>query len=287
MHTIWKGSIQFGLVSIPVKLHATTDESELGFKLVHRTCGSTLNYVRTCPACQSQAEAADVVKGFEFEPGKYVTLEKEELERIAPESSKEIQVLHFMNKDEIDLLHYHKSYFLSPDTLGVNGYRLLAAAMAEENKLAVCKFSLRSKRYLAAIGAIDNRLVLTTMYYPNELRAIEAVPNTDAEAQYDPKSMALAQALIHQMTKPYTAAEYRDESRDRLIAYIQHKVAGEAYVVSPEPAKASVHNLAAALQASLDAIAEQAKPAKKPKRKSAAKSAASGPADDGGMSAAL
>lgn len=271
MHTIWKGAITFGLVNVPVKLHSATDDNDISFKMIHRDCGSHLNFVRSCPTCQKQLESSEIVKGFEYEKGKYVLLEKEELEQVIPESSKEIRVLHFLGIDEINPIYFQKTYYLSPDTIGVNGYQLLATAMSEAGKAALCRVSIRSRNTLAAIRVIDDCLTLTTMFYPEEIRPIEAVPNLKQKSMIDPKGMMLAQMLIAQMSKPFTAAEYRDESRDQLISYIQQKIAGQEFVIQPQAASTTVIDLMAALQASLEAI-EAVKEPKKSKRKKSSKS---------------
>ncbi|WP_158630130.1 Ku protein [Cohnella sp. AR92] len=254
MHVLWKGSITFGLVSVPVKLHSATEEKEITFKTVHRPCGTPINQVRNCSTCHTQVDSADVVKGFEYEKGRIVLLEKAELDQILPEASKEIRVLHFMQRDEINPLHYQKTYFLSPDTLGVNGYQLLLAAMNQSKKIAICKLSIRSKSSLAAIQSVGECLTLTTMYYPDEIRSVEAVPNLRAEAKIERKGIELAQLLIEQMSKPYTAADYRNDSREQLISYIQEKIAGNQIIIPPQASNTTILDLMSALQASIEAI---------------------------------
>ncbi|RED89160.1 Ku protein [Cohnella phaseoli] len=254
MHTIWKGAITFGLVNVPVKLHSVAEEREISFKMIHRECGSHLNFVRCCPVCEKHLESSEIVKGFEYIKGKYVHLEKEDLEMILPESSKEIRILHFLDRNEINPIYLQKSYYLSPDTFGVNGYQLLIESMKQMDKAALCQVSIRSRQMLATIRVVDDCLALTTMHYPDEVRPVDAVPNIKLSSTIDQKGMALARNLIEHMSKPFSQTEHKDMNRDNLISYIQQKIAGQEYVGQPQSSATIVVDLMAALQASLEEI---------------------------------
>jgi len=183
-----------------------------------------------------------------------------------PEPGKEIKVLQFLSLDEIDSVYYQKTYYLSPDTIGANGYQLLFSSMNEMKKAALCQFSIRSKSTLALVKASDGCLTLTTMYYPEEIRPASVISNQMPYTMVDPKGMAMAQMLITHMSKPFVATDFHDMNRKQLVAFIEHKIAGQKFVVEPPAAGTRIIDLMAALQASLEVI--KPKETKKPKRKS-------------------
>jgi len=254
MHTLWKGSLIFGLVSIPVKLHTSTDEKDISYKYLHRDCSSHVRNTKSCKTCQRQIEQSEIVKGYEYENGKFISFEKEEWDNIQPESSKEIQVLHFLNPKEINPIHYQKTYYLSPDTFGVNGYQLLISAMEQTKRIAICKLSIRSKESLASIQVVGNCLTISTLYYPDEIRSIKEVPNLNRDVELDPRGIEIAKLLIAQMSKPYSASQYRNEGKERLISAIKNKIAGEEIVIQSRTPRAAITDLMAALHASLEAV---------------------------------
>ncbi|MGZ4135575.1 MAG: non-homologous end joining protein Ku, partial [Tumebacillaceae bacterium] len=166
MHTMWKGSISFGLVNIPVKMFAATEDKDIRFKYLHGECKTPVKNIRTCPTCDRQIEWSEVVKGYEYQPGQYVLMDDEEFEKIAPQRSKTIDILHFVDLKEIDPIYFNKSYYLSPEETGSKAYALLRKAMRDTGRIAVAKMILRSSQSLAVVRTYGDVLVMESIYYP-------------------------------------------------------------------------------------------------------------------------
>lgn len=259
MHTVWKGAISFGLVHIPIKMHAATEDKDIHFRQLHKECGLPISYKKTCGNCDKEVGPDDIVKGFEYERNKFVVIKEEEIESIKPESARTIKILDFVDLKEIDPIYYDKTYYLSPDMAGSGAYDLLLAAISQTNKIGIAKISIRSKSSLAAIRVIDNCICMETMHFPDEIRSVNQVPNlTDAGlAKIDDRELQMAKMLVEQLSSEFDAGKYTDEYRSSLIELIEDKIAGESPDIVAAPAAAGpskVVDLMAALQASLQAV---------------------------------
>lgn len=155
MHTVWKGAISFGLVHIPVKMFTATESKSFRLHYIHKKCGSPLNYVKKCPACDQEVEWQEILKGYEYEKGRYVTFDKEELDALTDDKGKEIRILDFVDLADIDPIYFQKTYYLSPGDTGSNAYQLLHQALKESKKIGIAKMTMRSKNTLAALRTID------------------------------------------------------------------------------------------------------------------------------------
>ncbi|WP_028547721.1 non-homologous end joining protein Ku [Paenibacillus sp. UNC451MF] len=273
MHTVWKGAISFGLVHVPIKMYSATEDKDIALKYVHRECGSPLNQLRNCPACQREVEWEQVSRGYEYEKHKFVLFEKEELERLMPETNKEIRIMHFVDPSEIDPVYYHKTYYLGPGDIGANAYSLLVKAMRQSGKIAIGQIAIRSKKSLAVIRIVDDCLALETIFYPDEIRPVQLVPNVPVDPSINEKELQMAQMLIGQLTSPFDPTLYQDDYRVNLIDAIQRKIAGEDIRIAPATApQTGIMDLMSALQASLEALkpveSAMEPTAKKPKSRS-------------------
>lgn len=254
MHTVWKGAISFGLVHVPVKMFSATEDKDIAMKLIHRPCGSNVSYIRKCPTCEVEVDWDDIVKGYEYEKGRYVLFEKDELEQLSGEATKTITILDFVALEDIDPIYFQKTYYLSPDQAGGNAYNLLMEAMRQSGRIGIAKVSIRSKSSLAAIRIIDDCLAMETIFYPDEIRPVSQVPGLPDSVNVNEKELMMARMLIEQLSTPFEPAKYTDDYRARLMDLIQHKIAGEEVSVAPEAQKTNVLDLMAALQASLEAV---------------------------------
>ncbi|WNR43909.1 non-homologous end joining protein Ku [Paenibacillus roseipurpureus] len=253
MHTVWKGAISFGLVHVPVKMFSATEDKDISMRYIHKTCITPLSYVRKCQTCEKEVEWEEITKGYEYEPGRFVLFEKDELETISGETNKEIKILDFVNLTDIDPVYFQKTYYLGPGDTGAGAYNLLLDSMRQTGKIGIAKVSIRSKSSLAAIRVIENCLAMETIFYPDEIRPISQVPNLPDKVVVNEREMEMAKMLISQLSTPFEPEKYQDEYRARLLEAIDHKVAGEEVQSSPEVQKTSIVDLMAALQASLDA----------------------------------
>lgn len=258
MHTVWKGAISFGLVHVPVKMFSATEDKDISMRMIHKRCSTPLSFVRKCQTCDMEVEWEDIVKGYEYEPGRFVIFSKEELDQLGGEANKEIKILDFVNLNEIDPVYFQKTYYLAPSDTGSNAYNLLLRSLTETGRIGIAKVSIRSKSSLAAIRVIDRCLALETIFYPDEIRPISQVPNLPEQANVNDKELTMAKMLIEQLSAPFDPDKYTDEYRAAVLDAIGHKVAGEEIQVAPEQHKTNVIDLMSALQASLDAV--KAKP---------------------------
>ncbi|MBP1965159.1 Ku protein [Paenibacillus aceris] len=253
MHTVWKGAISFGLVHVPVKMFSATEDKDISMRYIHKTCITPLAYVRKCQTCEKEVEWDEITKGYEYEPGRFVLFEKEELETISGEANKEIKILDFVNLTDIDPVYFQKTYYLGPGDTGAGAYNLLLDSMRQTGKIGIAKVSIRSKSSLAAIRVIENCLALETIFYPDEIRPISQVPNLPEKVTVNERELDMAKMLISQLSSPFEPEKYKDEYRGRLLEAIEHKISGEEVQAAPALQKTSVIDLMAALQASLDA----------------------------------
>lgn len=253
MHTVWKGAISFGLVHVPVKMFSATEDKDISMRYIHKTCITPLSYVRKCQTCEKEVEWEEISKGYEYEPGRFILFEKDELEEISGEANKEIKILDFVNLTDIDPVYFQKTYYLGPGDTGAGAYMLLLDSMRQTGKIGIAKVSIRSKSSLAAIRVIENCLAMETIFYPDEIRPISQVPNLPERVTVNEREMEMAKMLINQLSTPFEPEKYKDEYRARLLDAIEHKVAGEEIQTAPQMQKTSVIDLMSALQASLNA----------------------------------
>lgn len=272
MHTMWKGSISFGLVNIPIKLHAATEDKNIKFRSLHNKCNTPIKYEKICPVCEEEVKSDDIVKGYELTKGKYVVVEQEELKAVEGDrGEKAVEIIDFIHLNEIDPIYFNRSYYMSPDG-GVKAYGLLRKALTETGKAGLAKIIIRSKEQLAVIRVYEKTLLMETIHYPDEVRNVTEVPNVPSEDGVSKKEIDTAILLIDQLTTAFKPEKYQDEYRNNVLELIQKKQKGEKTVTAQaEKPTENITDLMAALQASID----KSKPEKKTtKRKKTTKKTA-------------
>ncbi len=274
MQTVWKGAVSFGLVNVPVKMFTATHDNDIPMKMLHKEFNVPIQYHRTCPKCEENVSWNEIVKGYEYEPGHYVTFDKKELEKLASETSREIRILDFVDLKEIDPVYFQKTYYLAPEESGTHAYNLLVQALTDTKKIGIANISLRSKSSLAAVRIIDGVLSMSTMYYAEEIRPKEQIPNLPKEAEVDERELEMAKMLIEQLAAPFEPEKYEDEYRERLMDAIEDKVEGKEVKFAPEEKKTNVIDLMEALKASLKQSQDAAGSKKEASGTEAAKPAA-------------
>lgn len=251
MQTVWKGAVSFGLVNVPVKMYTATHDNDIPMKMLHKEFNVPIQYHRTCPKCEENVSWNEIVKGYEYEPGHFVTFEKKELDKLASETSREIRILDFVDLAEIDPIYYQKTYYLAPEESGEHAYNLLVEALLDTKKIGIANVSIRSKSSLAAIRIIDGVLSMSTMYYAEEIRPKEQIPNLPEQSKVDERELEMARMLIDQLAAPFEPQKYEDEYKERLMDAIEDKVEGKEVKFAPEEKKTNVIDLMDALKASL------------------------------------
>ncbi|MEW9669804.1 Ku protein [Ammoniphilus sp. 3BR4] len=261
MHTMWKGSISFGLVNIPVKMFSATEDKDIRFRHLHKECGTPVKYVKMCPSCNREVELAEIVKGYEYEKGRFVIIQEDDLESIMPETRKTIEILDFVSLEQIDPIYFDKTYFLSPNETGDKAYTLLREAMNRTGKIAIAKITIRAKESLAAVRLYKNCIVMETIFYPDEVRAVDHVPGLPGQVELNESEMNMAVQLIENLATDFNPEKYTDDYRAKLTELIHAKIEGEEIQEAPEaPRLGKVVDLMAALQASLEATKHERNP---------------------------
>ncbi|MFJ8237850.1 Ku protein [Ureibacillus sp. NPDC094379] len=256
MHTVWKGSISFGLVNIPVKLHTATENKDIKLRQLHKECNSPINYEKTCPVCDKEVKNEEIVKAYEYSKNKFVVLDDEELERLKKENEdKAVEIIEFVKLEEIDPIYFERSYFLAPDSGGGKAYALLRKALSDSGKIGVAKITIRSKEQLAIVRVYKDTLLMETIHFPDEVRSHSEVPNIPSDEKLVQQELDTALLLINQLTTEFNPEKYTDDYRTALLELIEQKKNGEATVTATEKdpvIPSDMTDLMAALQASLD-----------------------------------
>ncbi|WP_433943054.1 Ku protein [Paenibacillus sp. SN-8-1] len=258
MQTVWKGAVSFGLVNVPVKMYSATHDNDIPMKMLHKEFNVPIQYHRTCPKCEENVSWNEIVKGYEYEPGHFVTFDKKELEELASKTSREIRILDFVDLSEIDPIYFQKTYYLAPEESGEHAYNLLVEALLDTKKIGIANVSIRSKSSLAAVRIVDGVLSMSTMYYAEEIRPKEQIPNLPKQTKVDERELEMARMLIDQLAAPFKPDKYEDEYRDRLMDAIEDKVEGKEVKFAPDEKKTNVIDLMDALKASLKMSKEAA-----------------------------
>ncbi len=256
----WKGFISFGLITIPVRLYAAARRSRYELHQLHRKCHTRLRQPLFCPTCNRPVDKSEVVKGFEYEEGKYALIEPEEIKKIEPQSARSMDVLAFAKSSEIDPLFFDSSYFLVPEEQGRKPYQLLLKALEDKKRVAIAKITMHQREYTAFIRPYDRGLALHTMYYANEVREAPGYGKTEG-VKLNPKEVKLAEQLVENLSEEFHIQKYRDEFQERLHALIEAKRRGhETASDLPQPRRAPVIDMMTALKQSLERAASAQKP---------------------------
>lgn len=273
MQTMFKGAISFGLVNIPIKMFTATEEKDVRFRSLHKKCHTPIKYKKMCPLCNEEVPPDDIVKGFEYEPGKFVIVTDEDLEKAKTEvQARTIEIVDFVNLAEIDPIYYEKTYYLAPQpevASSAKAYALLRDAMNESGRIAVARITIRNKQTLCVLRVYNNVMALETIYYPDEIRPVSEVPALPGEIKADAREIEIAKQLIDNLTAKFDAAKYTDEYREALRSIIEAKIAGREVVAQPEAPESNVIDLMEALKASIEKTQKEKAPKKTPARKRA------------------
>ncbi len=251
---IWTGAVSFGLVNVPVKLFSATEQKDVAFHQLSKDTGERIRYRRVTDTSDDEVPYADIVKGYELDDGRYVVVTPEELEAVEPGRSRTIDIEDFVDLDELDPVHFEKSYYLAPaGKEAAKPYELLRTALERSNKVAIARFVLRTKQYLAAVRSNGRVLVLETMFFPDEVRNPESViGDLPSDVELRDREIAMAEQLIESLTTSWDPDRYHDTYRERVLDLIESKAKGEEVVVEEEERPAEVVDLMEALQASLE-----------------------------------
>lgn len=229
MRSIWAGAISFGMVVIPVKLYAATEQRDVAFRQVHREDGGRIQFKRICSVDGEEVPYADVAKGYELATGDMVVLTDDDLKDLPLATAKRIDVLHFTPAGQLDPILANKAYYLDPDPSGVRAYVLFRDALERSGRVAVAKVAIRQREALAALRVRDGVLVLETLLWPDEVRAPD-FKFLDEDVDIRTQELKMAASLIDTMTEDFDPSLYKDAYREALEALVQAKIEGNEVV---------------------------------------------------------
>ena len=238
MRSIWKGHIRFSLVTIPIRIYSAIEPSEtIRFNQVHRSCNGPVGYDKRCKKCHQILTTQDIVKGYQYEPDRYVILEPDDLAKVRLPSTRVIDIEGFIDASEMDPMLYESPYFIGPDgAVAAKTYALFREALKESGKIGIGKVVLRDREDMVALSPHDGCLILYRLRYPNEVRSTEDVPEVEAGAAVNDEQLKLARSLLDSMTKPMEEIELRDSYAEAVREIIDAKIRGQEVVaVGEEP----------------------------------------------------
>ena len=248
--TVWKGYITFGLISIPIRLFVAARSERVSFNQLHKTCGSRVKQSLNCPTCNKPVERSEIVKGYEFEKDRYITVEEGELEKFQPASAQSMEIVEFVRMEEIPALYFDTSYYTVPEPPGRKAYQLLFETMKASGYAAVAKICMHQREYLVAVHPHGKGLALHSLYYHDEMHQIgEYGEQSDLEVK--PAEVQLARQLVESLAAPFEPQKYRDDYRRRVGEMLEAKRQGLEITAPEAPRLAPVIDLMEALQKSL------------------------------------
>ncbi|MBV9647667.1 MAG: Ku protein [Candidatus Eremiobacteraeota bacterium] len=252
-HAIWSGSINFGLVTIPVKLQTAVRTNDLRFNFLHKADEGRIQNVRRCSLDGEDVSYDDIVRGYEYEKGHYVILSDDDFQRVNVEATQSVDIVQFVELDEINPMYYDKPYYLEPEKKGRHAYALLREALKAMNKVGIAKVVIRSREHLAAVKPNGEALVLELMHFADEIVDADHYDLPETEKPHE-NEMKVAKLLIDTMTAKFEPDEFHDTYREQLLAMIEARAAGKSLPTGkPKARKASnVVNLMDVLQKSLE-----------------------------------
>ena len=264
---MWKGAIQFGLVTIPVKLYLATESKGISFNMLHKTDLSRIQMKVWCPVEDEPISRADTVKGYEYAPGEYVVITDEDLENVPLKTVRSIEIEQFTKaeRDDAAVRFVKSAYYLEPDKIGRKAFNLLKSVLEEDGLTAICKVVIKDREALAALDPLGDTMLLTTLHWPDEIRSTSELELGDETYEFKPAELAMAKQLVSAMTGEFDPAQYKDEYREALETIIQAKVEGRETVAVEAPEESGkLIDLMAALEASVNAAkaAREASPSK-------------------------
>lgn len=245
-----QGSISMGLVLIPIGLYKTTVDNDIHFNQLDKESGARIKYKKYCSHCGKEVTTADIIKGYEYEKGKYVTMSEDELERIKTKKDRTIHIIQCTKMNEIDMIYYEQDYYALPETGAEKAFELLRQALLSQKKVALAKTVMGQTEKLIVLYPLKDGMVAKTLFYHDE---IAALPKKVPKIQLDKNELNMAKLLIDNMTKPFVAAEFKDEYQERLREAIMQKIQGnEVLAVQDNPPGGNIIDLMEALQKSIE-----------------------------------
>ncbi|HWO31390.1 MAG TPA: Ku protein [Candidatus Acidoferrum sp.] len=248
--SVWKGMISFGLVTIPIRLFAAARTKRTYLHQIHNACNTRLKQPLYCPTCDRMVDRSEVIKGYEYETGQYVLVDGEEIKKITPPSGRTMEIITFLEQSDVDPIYFDSSFVALPEAHAEKPYLLLLKALQDTKKMGVAKVSMHQREYTIFIRARNNGLTLHTMYYQNEIAAVDGY-GKKYDIKLKPDEVKLADQLVENLSAPFKSEAYKDEFQERLNQLIEAKLKGKTVTAAPTTGKAPVIDMMQALKKSL------------------------------------
>jgi DNA end-binding protein Ku len=255
----WRGSITFGLLSVPIRLYTAARSERMHLHQLHKVCNTRLKQPLYCPHCDRQVERSEVVKGYEYEPGLLVLVTEEEIKKITPRSGKTMEILAFVKQEQIDPIYFDSSYLVMPERDSEKAYALLQKTMEDTNRVGIATVTMHQREYTVFIRPRHHGLTLHTMYFANEIRKVAGYGESARNIKLKPQEIKLAEQLVETLSEDFHPQKYHDTFQQRLRELIEAKMKGKTITVEKEPARAPVIDMMEALKRSLANSATQKK----------------------------
>ncbi len=246
---IWKGAVSFGMVSIPIKLYTATEEKDVAFHLLHQKDGARIKTQRYCPEDEAVVEWNDVVRGYEIAPEQYVIMEPEDFDKVPVDTTHTIEITDFVPQEQIDPIHYQRTYYLEPEKVGGKPFALLREVLKDSKLVALAKVTLRQKEQLCTLRLYENTIALETMLYADEIRPAVDLDVPDVEV--GDRELKMAKSLVEMLTGDFEPEKYQDNYREALLELIERKAEGQE-IKRPKPVAGKVTDLMEALRQSIE-----------------------------------
>src|SRR5689334_20765476 len=277
----WKGFMKISLVNIPVRVFPATDSAAtISFNQLHAECQTRIQQKRWCPTCQREVPISEVVKGYEFEKGRYVVMNEDDIAKVRPESTRVIDLVQFTDAVTIDPIYFERPYYLAPDgAMATEAFAVMREGM--KGKAGIGKLALYGREYLVAVQPKDKGMVMYTMRHANEIRSMDNIEELDnVPSKIKPEEIKLAKQVIENFEAELNLTEFRDQYQEELQRIIDAKIAGEEVVATTEEAPPKVVNLMDALRQSLDRVSTGKKKSAKVEIEKAVRANATKPAKE-------
>jgi DNA end-binding protein Ku len=266
MPSAWKGFITFGLISIPVELYPAARSARVKLHQFHKVCKTRLRQPLFCPKCDRIVDRSEVIKGYEYEDGRYALIDPDEIKKITPETAQAMGILAFVKESEIDPLFFDSSYFLVPENEGKKAYKLLLKTLEDKKRVAIAKITMYQREYTVFLRPYDHGSALHTMYFANEIREAPGYGKPD-NVKLAPQEIKMADQLVDNLSEEFQPKKYHDDFEARLRALIKAKQRGRSFAAAPRPERARVIDIRTALKKSLERSAEDRKKALHPMKR--------------------
>jgi DNA end-binding protein Ku len=262
--SVWTGAISFGLLSIPIRLYPAARSQRINLHQIHKKCRTRLRQPLYCPTCHRVVERSEVVKGYENEKGQYLIIENEELKKITPPSSRNMEIQAFVKGSQMDPIFFDSSYLALPEKDNPKPYVLLVKALEDSDRVGIAKLTMHQREYTVFIRPRSHGLTIHTMYFVNEIRSVEGYGKITQEVKLRPQEIKLAEQLVESLSGDFKPQQYHDTFQENLKALIEAKREGKSVVEAAPPKRAPVIDMMEALKRSLQA--SEAGNKKKPMR---------------------